>query len=196
VAPAKRHRHHPNRAIGLAPDSRHTLAAFSVLAPVVARASAAPAARRSIVFIEGLTNADALPTLERAMQFASKRQTLLAHNLANVSTPMFQPKDVSVSRFQQVLGQAIDQRRARYGGHRGALHLRNTSEVRTSGTRSGELELRPSTASGNILFHDRNDRDLERMMQDLAENVAYFRVASELYRSHMSQLRTAISMRI
>lgn len=130
------------------------------------------------------------------MQFAGKRQAILAHNLANVSTPMFQNKDVSVDGFRRVLGQAIDQRRAKYGGHRGEMRMRTTQEIRPNEGAGGTLDLRPTTASGNILYHDQNDRDLERMMQDLAENVAYFRVASELYRSHMSQLRTAISLRI
>lgn len=148
------------------------------------------------MFIDGLTNADAMPTLERALQFAGRRQTIISHNIANLSTPMFQPKDVSVGGFHRVLGEAIERRRAQYGGHRGDLNLRTTHEVRPGDGPNSTLRLRPTTSSGNILYHDQNDRDLERMMQDLAENVAYFRVSSELYRSHMSQLRTAISLRI
>ncbi|MGP1346389.1 MAG: flagellar basal body rod protein FlgB [Phycisphaerales bacterium] len=153
------------------------------------------------MFIEGLTNVDALPTLERAMQFAARRQSIISHNIANLSTPMFQPQDVSVGDFQRMLGEAIDRRRSRFGGHRGELGLRSSGEVRIDGGGrggggDGTLRLRPSTSSGNVLFHDQNDRDLEKTMQSLAENVAYFRVSSELYRSHMSQIRTAISLRI
>lgn len=148
------------------------------------------------MFIDGLTNSDAMPALERAMQFAGRRQTIISHNIANLSTPMFQPKDVSVDGFRRILGEAIDRRRAQYGGHRGNINLRTTHEVRPNNGPGGGIQLRPTTSSGNILYHDQNDRDLERMMQDLAENVAYFRVSSELYRSHMSQLRTAISLRI
>jgi len=148
------------------------------------------------MFIDGLTNADSMPALERAMQFAGRRQSIIAHNIANLSTPMFQPKDVSVGGFHRILGEAIDRRRTQYGGHRGDMNLRTTHEVRPDGGPGGSIRLRPTTSTGNILYHDQNDRDLERMMQDLAENVAYFRVSSELYRSHMSQLRTAISLRI
>ena len=47
------------------------------------------------MLIDHLLNADALPSLERTVQFAARRQELIAHNIANLSTPNFQPLDVS-----------------------------------------------------------------------------------------------------
>src|SRR5688572_8611870 len=127
--------------------------------------------------IDGLVNSGAMPTLEAAVRFAAGRQTLLAHNIANIDTPDFRPVDVSTAGFRRALGKAIDARRAA-GTVSAELALEDTREVRMR--RDGSLELTPRTAAGGVLFHDRNNRDLERMMQDLAENVGAFRVASDL----------------
>ncbi|GAB4550759.1 MAG: hypothetical protein Tsb0013_12610 [Phycisphaerales bacterium] len=146
------------------------------------------------MFIDQLTNADAIPALERMMQFAARRQTLIQHNIANLSTPGFQPQDVSVDAFRAQLAGAIDQRRARFGGQRGALELGNSREVETDGR--GSLRLIPSARGRNVMFHDRNNRDAERLMQDLVENAGAFRVASDLLKSRMDILRSAISERV
>ncbi len=147
------------------------------------------------MFIDGLVNSGALPVLEAATQFAARRHTIIQHNIANLSTPDFRGTDVSVDRFQHALGRAIDQRR-RTGGSRGDLPLEGTAEVGVTRRGGGlRLELRPRTASGNVLFHDRNDRDLERSMQALAENTAAFRVATELFRGRIALLQEAIRER-
>ena len=128
------------------------------------------------------------------MQFAARRQTVIQHNIANISTPNFQPTDVSVDDFREQLSAAIDERRDRFGGQRGELNLRATREV--SPNSNGGLDLNPSEKGRNLLFHDRNNRDLERLMQDLVENTTMFRVASDLLRSRMQLMRSAISERV
>lgn len=146
------------------------------------------------MFIQGLNDADAMPALERMMQFAARRQEIIQHNIANISTPNYQPLDVSVEGFQQQLAEAVEQRRDQFGGQRGELILRTTREV--SAASNGGLDLTPSAKGRNLLFHDRNNRDLERLMQDLVENTAMFRVASDLLRSRMQLMRSAISERV
>jgi flagellar basal-body rod protein FlgB len=145
------------------------------------------------MFIDGLTNSGALPSLERTMQFAARRQELIAHNIANLSTPNFQPLDVSVSSFQTTLADAVDRRRERFGSSRGELELESTREVHITGQ---GLQLTPQTPSGNILFHDRNNRDLERQMQSMVENLTVFRTAADLFKSRMDLLNTAIRERL
>jgi len=46
------------------------------------------------------------------------------------------------------------------------------------------------------MFHDQNDRDLERTMQDLAENVMVYRQANELLRSRFQMLQMVIRERV
>jgi len=146
------------------------------------------------VFIDQVTNAGAIPALEAGVQFAARRQALIAHNIANFSTPNFTPTDVSIGGFQEQLGEAIDRRRAQFGGHRGELKLRSSREVAQDET--GRIRLTPRDAGRNVLFHDRNNRDLERTMQDLVENVASFRVATDLLKSRVDLLRVAIQERL
>lgn len=142
------------------------------------------------MLIDGLINSGPMPVLESAMRFAAQRQTLLAHNIANIETPDFRPMDVAPAEFQSVLSRAVEQRRERGG----QLELEETAQIRRDA--QGMLTLRPRTPSGNILFHDRNNRDVERLMQDLAENTAAFRLASDLLRTRMDLMRTAIAQRV
>lgn len=144
--------------------------------------------------IDELANAGALPTLEAVMRFAGERQRLIAHNIANWTTPNFQPKDVSVKDFQASLAEAVDARRARTGGTHGELEWGGTREVRRSS--GGGLELRPDTGVGSLLRHDRNSMDLERTMQDMVENASAYRVAADFLRQQQSQLRSAIGERV
>jgi flagellar basal body rod protein FlgB len=93
-----------------------------------------------------------------------------------------------------MLAEAVEERDARTGGQDGELRWSETSEVKHEG--GGGLRLEPTTASGNILFHDRNNRDLERNMQDLVENTAVYRVSADLLKNQYDQLRSAIAERV
>jgi flagellar basal-body rod protein FlgB len=145
------------------------------------------------MLINEITNSGAIPSLEMSLRFAGARQRLLAHNIANISTPDFRPMDVDPAHFAQVLRGAIEERRARTGHERGELPGMASKQIGMGC--HGELRLTPRTPSGNILFHDRNNRDLERLMQDNSENVAAFRLSSELLRSRFEMLRSAIAER-
>ncbi len=140
--------------------------------------------------IEGVTNGMDLPVLERVMQFASRRQDLIVNNIANISTPDFRPVDVSTDDFQSQLGEAIDRRRGAGGG---ALEMRSSRQVQVT---DGGMELNPGPAGENLLFHDGNDRDLERIMQDLVQNFLVFRTTSELLQNRFDILNTAIRERL
>ena len=146
------------------------------------------------MFITELTNSGPIPVLEATMRFAAQRQRLIAHNIANLSTPDFRPLDVSVPAFQKSLREAIDARRSGRAPPAGPLPLARNPELEVSP--DGTLRLNPRTASANILFHDRNNRDLERTMQDLVENAAAFRVASDLLRSRYQLLNSAVAERV
>ncbi len=140
-----------------------------------------------------LTNSGPLPTLELTMRFAGARQRLLAHNVANISTPDFRPMDVNPAEFQKRLADAVDDRRRRSGG-RGELEFEGGPQIKV-GPRN-QMQLRPETPSGNILFHDRNNRDVERMMQDLTENAAAYRVAVDLMTHYNRQIHAALGERV
>jgi flagellar basal-body rod protein FlgB len=139
-----------------------------------------------------LSTGGATPVLEAMMQFAAGRQRVLAHNVANISTPNFLALDVSVRGFQAQLRDAVERRRE--AGGKGALDMKSTGEVEVAGGGRG-LRLTPGTPSGGVLFHDRNNRSLEKSMQDLVENATAFRVATDLLRSRYQLMQAAISER-
>jgi flagellar basal-body rod protein FlgB len=143
--------------------------------------------------IQGLFDHGALPTLERVVQFTTARQELLAHNVANLSTPHFLPQDVSPSSFQASLRKAVERRRGGVDPLAGSLPMNDTRELRYEGE---GVTLRPRNRNDNILFHDRNNRDVERIMQDLAENTMTHRLAIDLLRNQFEMLRTAIRERV
>lgn len=146
------------------------------------------------MFISDLTTSGAIPALEASVSFAAQRQRLIAHNIANIETPEFRPLDVSPREFQGALREAVERRRARTGGSFGALDLRSSEGLEAR--EGGGFRLRPRESGRGVLFHDRNDRDLERTMQELAENAAAHRVATDLLRSQYATLRTAITGRL
>lgn len=146
------------------------------------------------MFIDELTSSGAIPSLELSVRFAAERQRMIAHNVANLSTPDYRPMNVSPRDFQKALAEAVDRRRTRTGGESGSLDFQGTREV--SIARDGRMTLSPRTPSPGILAHDRNNRDFERTMQDLVENAAAFRVATDLLRSRYQILGSAIAERV
>ncbi len=145
------------------------------------------------MFVNDVLSSGAMPTLSAMMRYAGQRQTLLAHNIANLSTPNFQQMDVSPDHFQKVLSKAVDERRSRTGGMFGELKLAGDRQIEIG--KGGAMRLNPARPSGNILFHDRNNRDLEQLMQDLTENVGAFRLATDLMRQQNNQIKDALSER-
>lgn len=139
-----------------------------------------------------LTNSGAIPTLAAALRFAGQRQKFIAHNIANISTPNFIQQDVSVPDFQATLARAVEERRAATGGH-GPLPLESTDEVQIDA--SGSMTLLPQTPTGGILFHDKNNRDLERLMQQSVENAAFYRMNVDLLRTRFEMLKVAVTQR-
>ncbi|MEK6701269.1 MAG: flagellar basal body rod protein FlgB [Planctomycetota bacterium] len=140
----------------------------------------------------GITDYGATGALEATIRFAGQRQRIIAHNIANISTPDFQSLDVSPIAFQKALSRAVDLRR-KAGDSRG-LDIPSTRELRKDS--SGNLVLRPSTPSGNILGQDRNNSDIERLMQDQTENLMVYRSSIELLRSRSEMMRSALASRV
>lgn len=146
--------------------------------------------------MDDITSSGALPALEMTIRFAGQRHRIIAHNIANLTTPDFRPADVSPQAFQSALSKAIDDRRAR-NTDEGELQLPQTREISQRISPSGsQLILRPRTAASGVLAHDRNNADLERLMQDLAENTAVFRTAVDLLRSRDDLVKGAIAQRV
>ncbi|MCC7408569.1 MAG: hypothetical protein IT442_10895 [Phycisphaeraceae bacterium] len=144
--------------------------------------------------IADIFQSGSMPVLQKLVQFTEARQKLLAHDVANLTTPYFKPMDVDPKAFQKQLGEAIDRRRQSGNPSAGPLDVRDSNQVQFD--EQGGLTLRPTATNQGILFHDQNNRDLERIMQGVAENQMAHRVALDLLASRYGQLATAISERV
>ena len=138
-------------------------------------------------------NHGSMQVLERLVQFTGKRHHLITHNIANLSTPYFRPKDLSVDQFQRQMRRAVERRRDGIAPVDGKLEPRDSRQVRF---REGGLDVAPHPMDENILFHDRNNRDLERIMQDLAENTLTHNTGLQLLKSELDLLKMAIRERV
>lgn len=143
--------------------------------------------------IHGMFDGGAMPTLERMIQFTGRRHQYIAHNIANISTPYFKPIDLDTKAFQHQLAGAIERRRGTGNPQRGDLELRSTRQVRLRGK---VMEFHPVETNDGILFHDRNNRSLEHIMQDLVENTTAHRMSIELLKKEFDLLETAIRERL
>lgn len=142
--------------------------------------------------IENLFNGGSMPVLERVVQFTSRRHKLIAHNIANISTPYHAQRDVDPKAFQSQLADAVEERRSRTGGPNGALPVSDSREVEFG---EGRVHLNPTIETDNLVFHDRNNRSLEHLMKDLATNTGAHNTAMQLLRSEFNIIETAIRER-
>ena len=111
-----------------------------------------------------------------------------------MDTPGYTPMDADPKAFQAQIARAIDARRADGGGAQGALEISGQGPLTQA--RDGRVVLDPSALRENLMFHDKNDRNLERIMQDVSENLLAFKAATQLMRNRFRMIEMAISERI
>ena len=150
---------------------------------------------------ERIVGGNAMPALERSMQFASARHRLILNNIANIETPGFRPMDVSVEGFQNQLREALDSRQESLAAGLGdagstdadgGLAFPDGGQV-SFGPQGAELAAEPIGES--LLYHDGNDRSMERILQSLTENIISFRFAATMIRRQFASLDAAIRER-
>lgn len=143
--------------------------------------------------IDRIFDSGAMPALERLVQFTGQRHRVLTDSIANISTPNYHPRDLDPAKFQAAMRDAIERRRSSDRPMNGELEMKDTRQLRF---RSGGIEARPEATGENILFHDRNNRSLEHIMQDLAENTLTHDTGITLLKNQFDMLKLAIRERI
>jgi flagellar basal-body rod protein FlgB len=127
--------------------------------------------------------------LEQVAAFAEARHGLLAGNIANLDTPGYKTRDLSLENFQEKLKGVIAAQH----------HAQSPSELTSPGAVAYDesdpmREVRESMKS--ILYHDQSDVGLEQQVTELANNQMLHNMAIALMSSQFRQLQTAISERV
>jgi flagellar basal-body rod protein FlgB len=124
------------------------------------------------MIIDSLFTKGPVPVLEQVLQFSSARQRLLQEDVANIDTPGYRQKDLSLSRFQKALASELD----------------SPGGLAQGATAVGAAE----EPASYIMFHDGNNRSAEQLMTDGVKNAMMHNMMIELLRQQFSTLETAL----
>jgi flagellar basal-body rod protein FlgB len=128
------------------------------------------------MFLERLFNQTNAPELEQMVKFTEARHTLLSDNIVNLDTPGYQAKDLSLSGFQEMLGDRMEKRDSDSPGST------DFSDVMPAAT----------DPNGGLLFHDGQKRSLEQLMSDFSKNALMHNTVIEMLRQQYTMLNMAI----
>jgi flagellar basal-body rod protein FlgB len=132
------------------------------------------------MFIDRLINETPTQVLEQQLNFTETRQQLLADNIANVDTPGYQQKDLSLDSFQAMLRQKVAM-----------------ADSSPDGSVSFEdVHAEVENPANGILFHDGNNRSMEQLMTDNAKNALMHNLVVELLRSQYQSLSEALKEKV
>ena len=132
-------------------------------------------------------NGTTIPVLEQVVNFNEARQALLAGNIANFDTPLYQARDMDVGNFKHKLALACERRHRPPGpfGPDWPLKYGSASAV------GDEWPV-----DNPILYHDLNNVGMEFQVTEMAKNNMEFNTAVSIMRHQMLLLQTAISERV
>lgn len=137
--------------------------------------------------ISNLFDNSTVPVLEQVVNFTQARHGVLAGNLANLDTPGYQTRDLSVDDFQSSLQEAVAASRSQ-GASRYGYSSRSAEHPHADFTKVKD-------AMKSIKYHDESDVSLENQVAELSKNQAKHNLALSLMTAQFRLLRAAITER-
>lgn len=135
---------------------------------------------------DNLVRSTTVPVLEQVISFSQARHNVLAGNIANLDTPGYQMRDISVDDFQSRLKEAITaSRQPAASGSPGEM-----------GVSTGNNLAEVAENSPTILRHDGVNVGLEQQVTDLVKNQIQHNLALSIMTSQFRLLNVAISERV
>lgn len=134
----------------------------------------------------GLFESTTIPVLQEVINFAQARHGVLVGNVANLDTPGYKVRDLSVETFQERLREAIQARRE--GNEHfspGLLTERPDDPLR---------KVRDSMKT--ILFHDDSNVGIEQQVLQISKNQFMHNMAISIMSNQFQLLNVAISERV
>lgn len=124
------------------------------------------------MWINNIFQNTSVSALDKVIQFTENRQKVLAENIANIDTPGYKIRDLDAGKFRSDLKDAIE----------------NKSQIAPSESKIDYDQY--------LLFHDGNNRSIEKQMSLATKNALLHNVSVELLRSRYNLLERAISLRL
>lgn len=135
---------------------------------------------------ENLFNSTTIPVLEQVASFSQARHSVLAGNIANMDTPGYKVRDLSVADFQKRLSEAIEARR------RGPAPRSPGQPDYKPPETLAEVAKNPKS----ILYHDNSNVGIEHQVTEMAKNQMQHNLALTVMIQQFRLMQTAISERV
>ncbi len=136
--------------------------------------------------LTNLFTSTTIPVLEEVAKFSELRHTTLAGNIANLDTPGYKFRDLSVDDFQSRLQEAIETRRQPANPYRAGRYAPHPEPARALAADE------PHT----ILYHDKSNVELEQQVSEMVKNHMQHNLALTVMNQQFRLLSTAISGRL
>ena len=121
--------------------------------------------------------------LEQVINFTEARHPILAGNIANMDTPGYRVRDLSVETFEQRLKEVVEAERQSpspgFGDYTADQAMRRVRDSMKS-----------------ILYHDDSNVGIEQQVTEIAKNQFMHNLAISIMRSQFEMLEVAISERV
>ncbi len=127
-----------------------------------------------------------IPALGEVLNFAQARHGVLVGNLANINTPGYRVRDLSVETFQQKLQEAMSQSKSQS----------HPLSPGISQSEPGDPMRQVRETLTNVLYHDDTNMDLEKQTAEITKNQFLHNFALTVMTDQMTLLQSAISERV
>ncbi len=143
--------------------------------------------------LSNMFDSSSLPVLEQVVNFTQARHGVLAGNIANIDTPGYKSRDLSVEKFQTQLKEAI-------ATHRHAAELPSHANSGYYGAEPLDVAKEPwdnvRKVSDDILFHDEHNVSLEKQVTEITKNQTQHNMALTIMNAQFRLLRAAVTERV
>lgn len=137
----------------------------------------------------------ALQSLEKTVEFADRRHAILASNIANMDTPGYKTRDLSVDDFQESL-KTLHESKKRIAEQSPGLRLsvlENPEEDPSHALEHDQAVQNVYDSMRQVVYHDGSDDSLELQVAQMSKNQSMHNIAIALMRSQFQNLKMAIS---
>ena len=136
---------------------------------------------------EGIFQSTTIPIMEQVVGFTEARQNVLAGNIANLDTPGYKVRDLSVEDFQNRLKQAVNARR-----HGATYRSPGQGPLAASSGRNINMGT-IAKDSKTIMRHDGDNVGMEYQVSEMVKNQMRHNMALSIMVSQFRLLQAVIS---
>jgi flagellar basal-body rod protein FlgB len=137
-----------------------------------------------------------IPVLEQVVSFAQARHHVLAGNIANLDTPGYRVRDLSVEDFQDRLRKAIEARNRPQAASPGEfVSPGDPAYLEKLAPRRDAAMADVAKDPKSILYHDDSNVGMEQQVTEMVKNQMRHNLALSIMTSQFRLLEAAISER-